>query len=114
MEHCESLECRVLVARVVVDVRISVGLQLFGNEVDRILERLLFSSSVMSPEWCEALLAVLYMVEAEQVLEATGVERIPLHIKEDISHVRARYASEPLCRPKRQNLTRWWATIAAG
>src|SRR5262245_51356616 len=77
-------------------MRLGILGQTLHDEIDRVLECLLFLGAVMRLEALETTLPLLCVGEAEQVLEATFHERIAFHVEEEIARIGLRQTREAL------------------
>ena len=85
MQAHQPLERGRLVVRVVVDVQVGVALEPLVHEVDELLERALLLRAVVAPEGVKPRLALVDRDRAEQVLEPVLVERVALHVEEEVA-----------------------------
>src|SRR6185312_10319814 len=65
-----------------------------GEEVHEALEGALLAGAVVGPERLEARRAVLLVAVAEEILQASGLEGVALHVEEHVARVGRRHAVE--------------------
>ena len=89
-----------------IDVEIGEPCQARGHEVHERFERLPLLGAAVRPERPEAALALVPEDDPEEVLEPAFLQRIALHVEEDVALVRRREARQaaPGLRCRRQDL----------
>lgn len=95
----QALDGRFFIAGIVVDMRIRVTLKVRDDPVDELLERDLFFVPAVRPKSFEGLFTAFVYIQAEEVLQATLLQRITFHIEEQITLDCRRHTAKATPRP---------------